>query len=147
MNSLDVWSRLLQVQTLNFESHSRTGKGWSGAGTGLVELASPQHDILVWKEHGQWQQNGGREIRFFNTFRWTKQEEQLRLEHLRFGEENPVFLFELRCVEVGEWRDVEPHLCREDRYSAHLQIEDLGLKLGWTVLGPRHDESINYFYE
>ncbi len=142
-----LWSRLTQVQTLRFESHSRTGNGWSGVGTGAVETVQPHDDVLVWKERGQWQQNGGREIRFFNTFRWTKQQDQLQLEHLRFGEENPMLLFQLKYVDEHEWRDVEPHLCREDRYSALLRIETTCLKLSWTVFGPRHDESINYVYD
>ena len=143
----ELWSRLTRIQTLRFESHSRTGIGWSGVGRGSVELVQPQDDVLVWKERGQWQQNGGREIRFFNFFRWTKQDDQLKLEHLRFGEQQPVYLFQLKAVNEREWRDVEPHLCREDRYSVLLQIEEKCLKLSWTVLGPRHDESINYVYE
>ncbi len=113
-----LWPRLGRVQTLRFESLSRTGIGWSGVGAGQVEVgapqqvevSAPQEDVLVWKESGQWRQNGGREIRFSNTFRWTRTGEGISLEHLRFGEERPVFLFQLVAVQANEWRDVEPHL-------------------------------------
>lgn len=143
---LDLWPRLCRVQALHFESKSRTGSGWVGVGSGQVEASQPQDDVLIWQEHGQWKQNGGRDIRFFNTFRWTKQDGELKLEHLRFGAEQPVFLFQLAPISSTQWRDVEPHLCRTDNYSASLEIEDECLQLSWTVFGPTKDESINYVY-
>ena len=144
----ELWSRLLTVRTLQFESQSRTGSGWSGLGNGQVEASSPSDGVLLWRETGSWRQNGGREIRFFNTFRWTQGEDgQITLEHLRFGESQPVFLFQLAPVAPDEWRDVEPHLCRQDNYSASLCIEPERLKLSWTVFGPTRDETINYLYQ
>ncbi|RYX84771.1 hypothetical protein EON83_09060 [bacterium] len=147
MNPFDeLWPRLLTVRTLNFESQSRTGSGWNGVGTGEVEVSDPQEGVLIWKESGRWRQNGGREIRFTNTFRWTQCAEQITLEHLRFGEKQPVFLFQLAPLSPYEWRDVEPHLCRQDNYSASLFVEGERLMLSWTVFGPTKDESINYIY-
>lgn len=142
-----LWSRLSDVQTLHFESQSRTGTDWNGVGNGRVEIEQPQEDVLIWRESGHWQQNGGRDIRFFNTFRWTRQEDKLSLEHLRFGENQPVFLFQLVPIDENTWRDAEPHLCRQDHYSARLVIQDQCLNLSWTVSGPTRDESINYCYE
>ncbi|BCM92947.1 hypothetical protein IAD21_04831 [Abditibacteriota bacterium] len=143
----ELWPRLLAVKTLHFESQSRTGTGWNGVGTGTVEVTSPRDGVLIWREAGQWRQNGGREIRFTNTFRWTQSDDKITLEHLRFGEAQPVFLFQLAAIQPHEWRDVEPHLCRQDNYSAVLQIEEEGLKLSWTVFGPTRDETINYRYQ
>ena len=148
MNFLaELWPRLLTVRTLQFESQSLTGSGWSGVGSGQVEVSSPSDGVILWRETGSWRQNGGREIRFFNTFRWTQSDEdKITLEHLRFGETNPIFLFQLATVSFEEWRNVEPHLCRQDNYSASLGIEPECLKLSWTVFGPTRDESINYCY-
>lgn len=143
---LDLWPRLRAVQSLRFESQSRTGTGWNGIGEGRVEVETPQAEVLIWREVGQWRQNGGREIRFTNTFRWTQSVDKITLEHLRFGVAQPVFLFQLAPISDHEWRDVEPHLCRQDNYSASLLIESGALRLSWTVFGPTRDESINYFY-
>ena len=148
MNPLtEFWQRLLAVRTLHFESQSRTGTGWNGIGSGQVEVTSPSNGVLLWRETGSWRQNGGREIRFFNTFRWTQNHDgRITLEHLRFGEQQPVFLFQLAPATPSEWRDVDPHLCRQDNYSASLHIELDSLKLSWTVYGPTRDESIEYIY-
>lgn len=142
-----LWPRLLRVHSLRFESQSRTGTGWNGVGEGRVEVEVPREEVLIWRESGTWRQNGGRDIRFFNTFRWTRQGNKVSLEHLRFGENQPVFLFQLMPLDDGSWRDVEPHPCRQDHYSASLLIEEGALNLSWTVSGPTRDESINYVYE
>ncbi len=143
----EIWPRLLAVQTLHFESQSRTGSGWSGLGEGQVEVTSPHDGVIIWREAGHWRQNGGREIRFTNTFRWTQSDDKITLDHLRFGAAQPVFLFQLVCTQPNEWRDIEPHLCRQDNYSASFLIKPDCLKLSWTVFGPTKDESINYRYQ
>ena len=87
------------------------------------------------------------ELRFTNVFRWTHIENRLSLEHLRFGPEKPVFLFEMERDADGIWHSIAPHLCREDHYNASLHLEDEHLFLNWTVRGPRHNDDIAYIYE
>ncbi len=68
------------------------------------------------------------------------------LEHLRFGEDHPVYLFDLALAGEREWRSVSPHLCREDCYSAVLIVGDDNIVLRWSVNGPRKQETIEYVY-
>ena len=148
MNPLaELWERLATISKLEFCSQSRSNTNWSGAGTGIVEISRPESEILIFRESGQWQQDGGREIRFSNVFRWSKLENRVRLEHLRFGPTQPVFLFDLAPDESGVWRDIAPHLCRDDNYSAVLQVQNKKISLNWSVQGPTRDENIDYIYQ
>ncbi len=124
MSSLDtVWARLSEVAVLQFQSESRSATNWSGAGSGIVKVASPAPDALIFEESGEWQQSGGRKMRFSNAFRWTRIGAHLSLEHLRLGPEKPVFLFEMAPDADVVWRDVNPHPCRDDFYSATLRLD------------------------
>ena len=66
----------------------------------------------------------------------------LRLEHLRFGEDRPVYLFDLAPAGDRGWRSVSPHLCSEDCYAAVLLVRDNGILLRWSIDGPRKKETI-----
>lgn len=85
-------------------------------------------------------------MRFTNVFRWTKLDQQLRLEHLRFGPDKPVFLFDMAVDQEDIWRETAPHPCREDCYSATMQVKDDKILVQWSVNGPKRNETIVYIY-
>jgi hypothetical protein len=70
----------------------------------------------------------------------------LRLEHLRFGADQPVFLFDLRPEADGMFSSTQPHVCQDDCYSARMVISDDEIQLTWTVAGPEKNETIDYRY-
>src|SRR5262249_36979645 len=108
--------------------------GWNGVGEG---------GIL--REAGVWRPEGGRTTRFHNVFRWTLLEQaSVRLEHLRLGPSQPVYLFDLAPTGEGVWSSVGAHVCREDCYSAELRPNEGGFLLVWTITGPRKAESVEY---
>ena len=72
--------------------------------------------------------------------------ELVRLEHLRFGEDHPVYLFDLAPLTANSWCSVSPHLCMEDCYSAELQLQWWGLLKRCVITGPRKQERIQYEY-
>ena len=147
MNPVErVWARLLDVRSLQFASLSQTDIGWEGVGTGKVEVSVPTADILIFKESGSWQQTGGRELRFSNVFRWTKTEDRFRLEHLRFGAEKPVFLFEMSPDANEVWREIDPHPCSVNCYRTTLSLEPDKMLMSWAVNGPTRNELIHYIY-
>ena len=141
-----MWARLSAVRSLQFESVSRTGIGWSGTGSGHVEVSSPAEGVLVFHESGSWTQNGGRELRFSNVYRWSLGENSIALEHLRFGVDKPVWLLQLMPDEDGLWREDVPHPCRDDCYSATMRSAGEMVFLEWQVNGPKKDETISYSY-
>ena len=122
-SNLELWERLRETVALRFASKSHTGIGWSGAGTGVVEVSHPAPGVLIFHESGSWRQDGGQELRFFNVFRWTALESRIRLEHLRFGADNPVFLFDMAANADGVWREIHPHPCHDDCYRASLRLQ------------------------
>ncbi len=79
-------------------------------------------------------------------YRWTRVGDLPRLEHHRFGADNPVNLFDLALTGEREWRSISPHLCGEDCYSAVLLVGDEEIVLRWSVEGPRKREAIEYHY-
>lgn len=137
--------RLRGIRSLNFRAESHSETGWIGAGIGEVRVAEPIPGTLLFHEAGSWQPATGAAIRFTNTYRWSQQGEALRLEHLRFGLDQPVFLFDMCYTELG-WRNTAPHHCVADCYSASLVLEPNQILLDWTIKGPRKNESISYTY-
>jgi len=142
----DVWARLWEVMALSFVSRSEAKTGWIGGGDGVVKVSAPATNVLIFDESGSWQPDGQQPLRFTNVFRWTRLPDSIRLEHLRFGRSHPVYLFDLAPRPDGIWREVTPHICVDDHYSASLQIEESQLRLTWSIKGPHKQETIEYIY-
>jgi hypothetical protein len=100
---------------------------------------------LIFRESGSWTNQAGKEVAIHNTYRWKLEDRAIRLEHLRFGPDAPVFLFALEAVGPGKLASSCPHVCAEDRYRAIMELGE-PLRLCWTVKGPAMDETIEYQY-
>jgi Family of unknown function (DUF6314) len=145
-----AWSRLLSVHELAFEARSRaaTYTGWNGSGRGAVQIEAVESGVILFHERGAWSPDGGRQSAFSNVFRWTADSDGrfIRLEHLRFGPEHPVYLFDLVSVDNGILESSEPHVCREDLYAARMECDEQAVRLTWTINGPKKAENISYIY-
>ena len=142
-----LWCALSLVERLEFVAGSALSTGWNGRGVGTVQVEDSGSGVLIFNERGVWRPEGGGESRFRNVFRWTRLGlTSIRLEHLRFGPERPVPLFDLIPGESGEWRSERPHLCGPDRYDAELWERDWGIEMVWSITGPRKAERIEYHY-
>ena len=143
-----MWAVLRRVRSLQFDARSDAGTGWDGVGAGAVTVSEPADGVAVFDEAGTWQPHapGRPAVRFTNVFRWSAVGEAIRLEHLRFGPDRPVFLFDLAAGDDGRWRQASPHQCNEDCYTAELAVEGVRLVVAWTVRGPRKRETIRYVY-
>jgi hypothetical protein len=141
-----LWERLADVRALAFVARSGLPGGWIGAGSGTVVVERADAATQTFNESGVWRPEGGRDLRFSNVFRWTIAVDVLRLEHLRFGPDQPVYLFDLQQAGEREWRSAAPHLCKEDCYTALLVVHDHHLTLRWSIDGPRKQEHIEYTY-
>ncbi|HMB91505.1 MAG TPA: hypothetical protein VKP65_11705 [Rhodothermales bacterium] len=90
-----LWDQLARVQRLSFVAESALATGWNGAGQGGVRVTAPEASVWLFEETGTWQPDGGPVLPFRNVFRWTKRGAVIGLEHLRFGPDAPVLLFDL----------------------------------------------------
>jgi len=144
----EVLSLLRQVRSLRFDARSEAATGWDGVGTGAVAISEPAFGVVVFDEAGTWQPRapGRSAVGFKNVFRWSVVGESLRLEHLRFGADHPVLLFDMAPGEDGLWREISPHQCREDCYTASLVVEEKQVVVAWSIVGPRKREAITYTY-
>lgn len=146
LSSDHVLTELRKIRSLRFEAASEVGSGWQGEGAGVVTVTEPAAGVVLFSEKGTWKPSAAKrsEIGFTNVYRWTAVGELLRLEHLRFGPSAPVF--DMTRGAEGVWREVSPHQCSEDSYTASLHQEDGRLLLAWQVNGPQKKESIHYTY-
>ncbi|MBC8141765.1 MAG: hypothetical protein H7Y38_10045, partial [Armatimonadetes bacterium] len=129
-----LWNALERVRALSFVAESDTHTGWRGTGAGVVSVSGAA-DTLVFAETGTWRTAAGRELSFRNTYRWTRRAGSLRLDHLRFGASEPVYLFDLAAHGNGVLASVAAHQCRNDEYTARLWLENGVIHLHWTVSG------------
>jgi hypothetical protein len=147
MEASQLLDCLRRIGDLRFSARTNRPTGWNGDGVGSVTVESPSAEVVIFRESGIWRPAGSGELRFSNVYRWSLAGPQtVRLEHLRFGLGQPVHLFELARESESVWSSVDPHQCRDDCYSARLQLQAEGVTLRWTVLGPRKCEDIEYTY-
>ena len=144
-----LWNQLGRVAQLSFFAQSGNGAaGWNGSGEGKVAV-SQQAEVIRFDESGHWQTAAGQTLTFRNVFRWSLGPggDHIQLEHLRYGENQPVFLFDLIAVGSAELQSAEPHHCAADVYTGRLVLDANGFTLDWYIRGPRKDEHIRYRYD
>ena len=130
--------RLGRVREFNVEVCSVNDKPAAGLGTVSVEY--PFDDCIVWRENGRWNKRFNH-LEFSNVYRWSKMSKgHLGLEHLRYGDQHPVHLVELKKTNNNSWDSVYPHLCGKDRYQLKLSVNSHALTLVWHISGPDKDQ-------
>lgn len=147
MNLDDVWRRLTTTTRLTFSASSSDPTGWNGNGTGDVDVTQAG-TALLFAESGWWTTVADQRLKFTNLYRWLRgaDAETIGLEHLRFGKDRPVFLFDLQIAAGNRLVSVDPHVCSEDCYTAEMLIEATEIRLNWSVTGPSTNVSIQYVY-
>lgn len=146
----NVWNKLANIKNLSFTANSQGQgiTGWSGIGKGKVQVRLQNDTTTVFDESGSWMSREGTEFTFTNVFRWTLDRFQnlITLEHLRFGENNPVFLFHLTQIDEDTLESVSSYICKEDTYLGQVRCDDYSIRLNWRIIGPKKNEEIEYLY-
>jgi len=145
---LHCWEQLAQVTHLSFQAKTKEKQGWDGEGKGDVTVTKIDTTTLLFTERGSWRQKSGGEVNFTNAFRWTLDRHTgvISLEHLRHGEEHPVFIFHLAPTDKNTLSSVDSHLCGGDTYFGHIHFDNHVLSLHWRVIGPKKNEELAYNY-
>ncbi len=144
-----AWNRLRAVRTLQFSAKSSSQtSGWNATGNGTVIVGMVDNSTITFTESGKWRSDSGKELEFNNVYRWTLAEDAgiIRLEHLRFGRNQPVYLFDLAPTDNITFQSVSPHCCGADLYTAIMEFKDEAIYLRWNVKGPKEDEQICCIY-
>jgi hypothetical protein len=142
-----LWNQLGNITRIEFSARSDSGGiGWNGKGSGFVDARKTGDNQLVFIESGTWISKDT-SLPFSNIFRWTKNTEIIQLEHLRYGEDNPVSLFSLTSMSNSCWKSQQPHYCEADIYDAEIRISGVLLEMNWTIIGPKKNETLRYVYQ
>lgn len=144
------WERLACVSqlTLQAKTKSKDPSGWNGKGKGDVQVSREGNTVLIFQEKGFWKNPQGNETNFNNIYRWTldREKEMISLEHLRFGLNRPVFLFNLAPSGIQGLKSIDAHLCDGDTYFGQLYFNFHCLRFHWRIIGPQKNEEIEYYY-
>ena len=145
---MKVWQCLSEVTSLKFVARSANESGWNGAGYGSVVISKPNKKSITFTESGKWQPEGNQPLSFSNVFRWTLDDvsQSIKLEHLRFGPDNPVYLFDLVLKNDSTWQSAMPHICGNDSYSAVMRLMTDKIELHWAIKGTKKNEELLYSY-
>lgn len=147
---LSFWDMLKNVSRLSLQAISKPNDqaSWSGKGHGSVAVEKISGNQLVFKEKGVWVNEGSIETSFSNVFRWTLDRMNLviSLEHLRRGEDKPVFLFHLKPSSRNSLTSIDSPIYEKETYFGKLLAESTGLHLQWRVIGLKRNEEQDYYY-
>ncbi len=142
-----LWERLKNIRSLQFQSRSNAQTGWNGSAAGSVTIMTDFQNSLRFIEKGTWTSLDGLSSAFNNIYKWSLLGTRLiRLEHLRYGEDRPVFLCNLEEIEQHHWQSQSPHICNKDQYATSVFIDPDKIRMHWKIKGPDKDEDIRYEY-
>jgi len=146
---IDFKETLHLMQSFFFEATTTKGlQGWTAKGNGVVAISSPESNIIIFEEKGTLKlPHQNKFFKCSNLYRWTFEiDNRIKLEHLRFGEENPVYLFHLAYQGNHTFSSVCPHVCDKDLYTAELTFTQKNIRLVWEINGDTKNEHIEYYY-
>lgn len=145
----DIWDQLVNISsvTLIAKSHSKSIVQWCRKGKGKV-MVKNEASQLTFYEAGSWYGDSEQLQNYSNCFRWTlnHHEKMISLEHLRLGEQKPVFLFHLIPMKTNSLESLNPHLCGEDSYFGWVHYNPLFIQLNFKTIGPKKNEEVEYIY-
>lgn len=146
MNLQEMIKIFSKIKKLNTEYLTPEGKRTQSlSGTVIAELT--HDDEIIFYEKLHWEKESSLLINSKNVYRWGFSENNnIQLEHLRFGKCYPVFLVEFSVNYGNTWKSNRPHFCKNDLYSADLTIASKNIILRWTVKGPAKNYLLNTIY-
>ena len=141
----EIIEKMTGIKNLFTESYNSEGM-LTHRLTGKVKTESDNRRIIFY-EDVQWRNESSLLINSKNIYHWTfLTSGNIRLEHLRFGKDKPVFLVEFLFTKENAWKSIEPHNCNNDLYSAKLSMNDENILLYWSVKGPTENYSLKNIY-
>lgn len=134
------------INSLSTESFNTEGK-LTYRFSGKVETHKPSEKEIIFNESVKWENEKSLLINSKNIYRWNFLDSgNIKLEHLRLGKNNPVFLVEFYPAVENIWKSIAPHNCNNDLYFSELNLQKENPVLNWTVKGPTENYSLKTAY-
>jgi len=143
------WEHLKTRERLQVSAKSKQAKtSYFRSGEATVRISEPSKTILVFEEKGCWIEADYPETSFSNAFRWTLDNDRslITLEHLRYGQQHPVFLFHLTPTQPHTLESIDAHLCGDDTYLGNIIWGPTYIDLHWRIIGPDKNDHLMYHY-
>ena len=155
-----LWTLLNHLNRFSFKvnTDNESVTGWQGEGQGLIKRrgslnmsksasAEPESGAIVETiERGDYQVSVDRKVPMHNQYLWQFNGDHIRLTHLRFGWDKPVFLFDIIDNGKGELVTRQSHQCAADNYDASFVLYPDRLVMQWRIQGPKKREVLDYIY-
>lgn len=135
--------RITKLYTESFNADGRKIHSLSGS----VRVEITTENEIIFNENLRWKNRNSLLLNSRNVYNWTFTDSgNIRLDHLRFGKDKPVFLVEFTQTGKDNWTGIEPHDCNKDLYSAKLNIGNDNITMNWTVSGPTENYTLKTVY-
>lgn len=152
-----LWFLLNRLNKFSFKvnTDNESIAGWQGEGQGLIkrrgsvtdESVEPELAAIVETiERGDYHVSADRKVLMHNQYLWQFQGDHIRLTHLRFGWDKPVFLFDIIENAQGQLITRQSHQCAADNYDASFILQPDSLEMQWRIQGPKKREVLDYIY-
>ena len=139
----EIFSRISKLHTESFDAENQLIHNLSGK----VEVEIVTGMEIIFKEYLRWENENNLLLNSKNVYRWSfLNTGNIKLDHLRFGKNNPVFLVELFKATENTWKSRGPHDCNSDLYFAELVLQNENPVLSWEVKGPSENYSLKTVY-
>ncbi len=145
-----IKNKLASVSNFMFNSSSNKPlNGLDGVGTGDVKAVIENEYSILFYENGRFNNTLNKSIKCSNIYRWNfnEKENKIGLTHLRFGFNNPVFLFDLVFDNDNKLISKAPHICKKDEYHAEMILKDETIQLNWLVKSDIKFNRMKYRYK
>ncbi|MFD2598617.1 DUF6314 family protein [Sphingobacterium corticis] len=145
----DCRQQLSLVKTYDLRATSTKEGATAVSGSGFVTVEIDDYNNLIFLENGH-SENGHGKFKSRNVYQWhfDSVKNSISLAHLRFGAENPVYLFDMSYRGDNLWSSNDPHLCDLDEYNGELRFEKSYIQLDWTIHKKHHiEERISCIYK
>jgi hypothetical protein len=150
---VDLWERLNRLTRFSFKVNPSNSSliGWQGEGSGLIKRRSEHSQmtpgaLLETIERGEYAIAPQCKLTMHNHYLWQFEGDHIRLTHLRFGWDKPVFLFDIIENKAGEIVTRQSHQCAADNYNALFTLLPEGISVQWHIQGPNKCEVLDYVY-
>jgi len=152
-----LWDLLNRLNRFSFKvnADNESVTGWQGKGQGLIkrrasgetEVSQPESGAIVETiERGYYYVSADRKVPMHNQYLWQFKGDYIRLTHLRFGWDKPVFLFDIIENRYDELVTRQSHQCAADNYDASFVLSPDSLAMQWRIQGPKKREVLDYIY-
>ena len=146
MHQQEIIKIFFNIEKLNTERLDSEGKRILNL-SGFVNVEKKHNNEIIFNEQLHWENESSLLINSRNAYRWIFcNSGNIKLEHLGFGKDSPVFLVEPSPSGENKWTGIQPHKCNDDLYSAELKLENTDIILSWNVKGPTENYRLKTKY-